>query len=45
LRRADVVEIDDIRSLVLCLAADESRLVNGAAIAIGGGENNLRADS
>lgn len=41
-------EVEEISSLVLYLASDESRFVNGAAIAIDGGEtagNNLRADS
>lgn len=41
-------EVEEISGLVLYLASDESRFVNGAAIAIDGGEtagNNLRADS
>ncbi|WP_231445214.1 SDR family oxidoreductase [Brevibacterium zhoupengii] len=41
-------EVDEISSLVLYLASDESRFVNGSSIAIDGGEtagNNLRVDS
>ena len=41
-------EVDEISSLVLYLASDESRFINGSSIAIDGGEtagNNLREDS
>lgn len=41
-------EVNEISSLVLYLASDESHFVNGSSIAIDGGEtagNNLRADS
>ncbi|GAA2522147.1 SDR family oxidoreductase [Rarobacter incanus] len=41
-------EQEEISALVLYLASDESRFVNGSSIAIDGGEtagNNLRADS
>ncbi|MFF2605811.1 SDR family oxidoreductase [Arthrobacter koreensis] len=41
-------QVEEISSLVLYLASDESRYVSGAAIAIDGGEtagNNLRQDS
>lgn len=41
-------QVDEISSLVLYLVSDESRFVNGASIAIDGGEtagNNLRQDA